>query len=55
MYRYNVRQVSFNKAQQTLEKFLFQLCLCDLDLDSLVHLLCVPALVVGIVLDCGRE
>ncbi len=39
----------------TLEEFLFQLSLGDLNLDSLVDLLLVSALVVGIVLDGGRE
>ena len=39
----------------TLEELLLQLGLCDLDFDSLVNLLCVSALVVGIVLNCGRE
>lgn len=39
----------------TLEELLFQLCLCDLDLDGLVHLLHVAALVVGVVFDGGGE
>ena len=39
----------------TLEELLLQLCLCDLDLDCLVHLLHVAALVVGVVLDRGGE
>jgi hypothetical protein len=37
----------------TLEEFLFQFSFCDLDLNGLVHLLCVSLLVVGVVLD-GR-
>lgn len=41
--------------QRTLEELLLQLGLCDLDLDGLVDLLLVPALVIGIVLDGGRE
>ena len=39
----------------TLEELLLQLCLCDLDLNRLVHLLHVAALVVGVVLDGGGE
>lgn len=39
----------------TLEELLFQLSLCNLDLDGLVHLLGVSALVVCVVLDGGRE
>jgi hypothetical protein len=39
----------------TLEELLLQLGLGDLDLDSLVDLLLVAALVVGIVLDSRRE
>lgn len=39
----------------TLEELLLQLGLGDLDLDRLVHLLLVAPLVVGIVLDRGRE
>lgn len=39
----------------TLEEFLFQFSLGNLNLNSLVDLLCVSALVVGVVLDCGRE
>jgi hypothetical protein len=40
---------------RTLEELLLQLGLGNLNLNSLVHLLCVSALVIGIVLDCGRE
>lgn len=40
---------------RTLEELLLQLSLCDLDLDSLVHLLLVSALVIGIILDGRRE
>ncbi len=39
----------------TFEELLLQLGLCDLNLDSLVHLLCMPSLVVGVVLDGGGE
>src|ERR1700710_1146575 len=39
----------------TLEKLLFQFSLCDFDLNGLVNLLRVPALVVGVVLDRGGE
>lgn len=39
----------------TLEEFLLQLGLCDFDLNGFVDLLVVPALVIGVVLDCGRE
>lgn len=41
--------------QRTLEELLLQLSLGDLDLDSLVDLLLVTALVIGIVLDGSRE
>ena len=40
---------------RTLEELLLQLGLGDLDLDRLVDLLLVAALVVGVVLDGGRE
>lgn len=40
---------------RTLEELLLELSLGDLDLDGLVDLLLVTALVVGIVLDGGRE
>ena len=39
----------------TLEELLLELCLCDLNLDCLVHLLVVSSLVVGVVLDRGGE
>jgi len=39
----------------TLEELLLELCLGDLNLDRLVHLLVVSSLVVGIVLDGGGE
>jgi hypothetical protein len=39
----------------TLEELLLQLGLGDFNLDRLVHLLVVSSLVVGIVLDGGRE
>lgn len=37
------------------EKLLFQLRLCDFNLDSLVNLFGVSTLVVGIILDGSRE
>jgi hypothetical protein len=40
---------------RTLEELLLQLSFGDLDLDGLVDLLLVPALVVGVVLDGGGE
>ncbi len=40
---------------RTLEELLLQLGLGDLDLDRLVDLLLVAALVVGVVLDGGGE
>ena len=43
------------EAVLTLEELLFQLGFCDLNLDGLVDLLCVAALVIGVVLDGGRE
>jgi len=43
------------RKTHTLEEFLLQLGLCDLNFDGLVHLLCVSALVVGVVLDGCRE
>jgi hypothetical protein len=46
---------SQNVELRTLEEFLLQFCLCDLDFNSLINLLCVSALVIGIVLDGGRE
>lgn len=39
----------------TLEKLLLQLGLGDLDLDGAIHLFLVTALMVGIVLNGGRE
>ena len=39
----------------TLEELLFQFRLCNLDLDSLIHLLGMASLVIGIVLDGCRE
>lgn len=40
----------------TLEEFLLQLSLCNFNFDGLVHLLCVSALVVGVIFDgCGEE
>jgi hypothetical protein len=39
----------------TFEELLLQLCLGDLDLNRSVNLLLVTALVVGVVLDGGRE
>jgi len=42
-------------SQADLEELLLQLSLGDLDLDCLVDLLLVPALVVGVVLDGGGE
>lgn len=41
--------------RSTLEELLLELGLGDLDLDGLVNLLLVAALVVGIVLDGGGE
>lgn len=40
-------------GMSTLEEFLLQLSLSDLDLHSFVNLLCMTALVIGVVLD-GR-
>jgi hypothetical protein len=40
---------------RTLEELLLQLGLGNLDLDRLVDLLLVPALVIGVVLDSGGE
>jgi len=39
----------------TLEELLLELGLCDLDFDGLVDLLCVSALVIGVVLNGGGE
>jgi hypothetical protein len=43
------------RTKPTLEELLFQLSFGNLNLDSLVHLLRMSALVVGVVLDRGRE
>ena len=51
----SLRHASGGSGLCTLEELLLKLCLCDLDFDSLVHLLHVAALVVGIVLDGGGE
>ena len=53
--RVSLRHGSGSSGLCTLEELLLKLCLCDLDFDSLVHLLHVAALVVGIVLDGGGE
>lgn len=42
-------------VRRTLEELLLQLGLCDLDLDGLVNLLLVTALVIGIVFDGSGE
>ena len=39
----------------TFEEFFFQLSLRDLNFHSLFYLFLVSALVVGVVLDCGRK
>lgn len=39
----------------TFEELLFQFSFCDLNLDSLVHLLLMSPFVVCVVLDCGGE
>lgn len=39
----------------TFEELLFELGFCDLNLDSFVDLLGVSALVICVILDCGRE
>jgi hypothetical protein len=39
----------------TFEELLLQLCLCDLNLDGFVHLLCMTSLVILVVLDRGGE
>lgn len=51
----NMTQVTAQVSDGTFEELLLQLCLCDLDLNSLVHLLGMSLLVVGIVLDGGGE
>lgn len=43
------------RGRRTLEELLFQLSLCDLNLDSLVNLLLVPSAMVRVVLDCCGE
>lgn len=48
-------RVPISFTQRTLEELLLQLGLGNLDLDGLVDLLLVTALVIGIVLDRGRE
>lgn len=42
-------------ARFTLEEFLLQLSLCNLDLNGLINLLRMATLVIGIVLDSRRE
>jgi hypothetical protein len=39
----------------TLEELLLELSLCDFNLNRFVNLLRVPAFVIGVVLDSGRE
>lgn len=39
----------------TLEEFLLELCFSNFNLDSFIHLLRVPALVIGVVLDSSGE
>lgn len=46
---------AFALDSPTLEEFLLELSLGDLDLNSLVDLLGVALFVVCIVLDCGRK
>ena len=48
-------QLNICSRALTLEELLLELGLGDLDLDSLVDLLCVTAAVVGVVLDGGGE
>ena len=43
------------QAMHTFEEFLFQLGLCDLNLNGLIHLFSVSALMVCIIFDCGGE
>lgn len=50
-----VRTRGSSRRMHTLEELLLQLGLGDLDLDGLVDLLLVAALVVGVVLDRGGE
>lgn len=42
-------------STRTLEELLLQLCLRDFDLNRLVNLLGMSALVIGVILNCGRE
>ena len=42
-------------ASLTLEELLFQFSLCNLDLDSLVDLLGMPASVICVIFDGSRE
>ena len=53
----NCKPTSFTSSTSklTFEELLLQLCLGNLNLNSLVDLLVMAALVVGIVLDRGRE
>jgi hypothetical protein len=51
----SVHCVIYQQAMHTLEEFLFQLGLCDLNLNSLIHLLGVSALMVCVILDGGGE
>ena len=44
-----------SRKWHTLEELLLKLSLCDLDLNSLVNLLCVSFLVIGVVFDCCWE
>lgn len=51
-----ISQFSFaDNRWHTLEELLFQLSLCDLNLNGLVNLLRVSSSVVGVVLDRCRE
>lgn len=43
------------RLPRTFEELFLQFGLGDLDLDRLVHLLGMAALVICVVLDCGRE
>lgn len=42
-------------SMNTFEKLLFQFCLGNLNLNSLVNLLRVPSFMVGVIFDCGRK
>ena len=48
-------QIDIRRVSHTFEELLLKLSLCDLDLNSLVNLLCVSFLVVGVVFDCCGE